>query len=287
MFEFIWVLPNCFSTWCRVIMRRSRLYWQITIKSFNQNKFQSGLSNMSSSALGKNVNSQIAPVKHVLTHQKSGSGVSNNSHSHLGGGVAPPTNRAVYSLPVTSATTFAHSVLEASLDSSTASTFLKQQTSAAPGSQSQPGNTTLAGLAIISPRKAHALVQKQINLHHSNAAPLQGLQPQFSRSKLGINRSLSVLQQGPYANSHNPIYSSAGSSSNNNCQTVTKLDFPSPLGNFYLGVCFFRMQTVGGQFIRRLNVRRAPIVVARILWNTPRQTMDWILQLLNRRCLQI
>ena len=83
----------------------------------------------------------------------------------------------------------------------------------------QPGgSSTIAGLAIISPRKAHAYIQKGNPPPGSNQQ--QTLAP-FSRSKLGINRSLSVLQPNPNHHASNLMYSSAGSSSNVNAQHVS------------------------------------------------------------------
>ena len=73
--------------------------------------------------------------------------------------------------------------------------------------------SNIAGLAIISPRKNNSMLQK-------GGAPLVlANQMALSRTKLGINRSLSLLQQTaagvPF------IYSSAGASSSTHVPNVS------------------------------------------------------------------
>merc|ERR1711879_1049721 len=124
-------------------------------------------------------------LKHLLSHQ-----MSNNSNKASFGSLQNPnTARAVYNLPITTAnTSYNQVVLGGNLDAGSALTFLGSR-------QQQPGpqghylgnNSTIAGLAIISPRKAHALIQK--------AEPPQGAaanQPQVCQELLSFRINITM-----------------------------------------------------------------------------------------------
>ncbi|XP_063718437.1 cytosolic carboxypeptidase-like protein 5 isoform X2 [Symsagittifera roscoffensis] len=155
---------------------------------------------------------QPTALKQLLNHQHSTSKQQQQSNEQRNS-VNPNTSRAVYNLPVTN-NNYAQSLLGPQFEAGSAMNYLNKNLPIHVNNQ-PGGSSTIAGLAIISPRKAHAYIQKGNPPPGSNQQ--QTLAP-FSRSKLGINRSLSVLQPNPNHHASNLMYSSAGSSSNVNAQ---------------------------------------------------------------------